>query len=152
MRSVRAWSGSPISTQSCKATPPRASQPILMSTVRAGRLLHSLFQNRPVLTLERSVGKVAGADSSLWQSGLFRAGITPDLPVVSSWKEVVAKLLGRCRNTDFQVTCLRSAAEQHSHVQFYMHLCFGLQAMGSLRRDALKLDVVLCAGQSVHPK
>ena len=81
-----------------------------MSTVRAGRRLHSLFQDRPVLTLERSVGKVAGADTALRQSGLFRAGITPDLPVVSSWKELVAKLMGRCRKMLFQVTCLDNAA------------------------------------------
>ncbi|DBB06699.1 TPA: hypothetical protein ACH3X1_012202 [Trebouxia sp. C0004] len=57
--------------------------------------IHELFSHRPVMTLERSVGKFSGADTELWQSGHFGAGIVPDLPVVSSWKEFGAKLLGR---------------------------------------------------------
>ena len=56
----------------------------------------NLFERRPALTLERSVGRVAGADTDIWQSGSFGAGIIPDLPVVSSWKELAARVLGRC--------------------------------------------------------
>lgn len=57
--------------------------------------IHELFSHRPAVTLERSVGKTLGADIELWESGHFGAGIIPDLPVVSSWKELGAKLLGR---------------------------------------------------------
>lgn len=57
--------------------------------------IHELFSHRPAMTLERSVGKTSGADIELWQSGHFGAGIIPDLPVISSWKELGAKLLGR---------------------------------------------------------
>ena len=60
--------------------------------------IQELFSRRPAMTLERSVGKISGADTELWQSGHFGAGIIPDLPVVSSWKELGAKLLGRCRH------------------------------------------------------
>eukprot|EP00803_Ostreobium_quekettii_P003663 evm.model.scf_66EXC.6 EVM.evm.TU.scf_66EXC.6 scf_66EXC:67991-71510(+) len=34
-----------------------------------------------MLTLERSIGKRAGLDNELWATGLFDAGVVPDLPV-----------------------------------------------------------------------
>lgn len=60
--------------------------------------IQELFSRRPAMTLERSVGKISGADTELWQSGHFGAGVIPDLPVVSGWNELGAKLLGRCRH------------------------------------------------------
>lgn len=64
--------------------------------------IQELFSCRPAVTLERSVGRLAGADAELWQNGSFGAEVIPDLPVVSSWKELGAKLLGRCIQLSFE--------------------------------------------------
>ena len=55
-----------------------------------------VFQHRPALTLERAVGEKAGLDNELWTQAPFVAGVVPDLPVISSWKKVGAKLMRRC--------------------------------------------------------
>lgn len=60
----------------------------------AGRIFH----HRPALTLERAVGEKFGLDNELWTQAPFVAGVVPDLPVVSSWKQLGAKLIGRCAN------------------------------------------------------
>ena len=54
-----------------------------------------VFRHRPALLLERAVGGKSGADLELWKQAPFNAGIVPDLPVVSSWKQLGARLLGR---------------------------------------------------------
>lgn len=55
-----------------------------------------IFQHRPALLLERAVGERLGLDTELWTQAPFVAGVVPDLPVFSSWKQLGAKLLGRC--------------------------------------------------------
>ena len=85
-------------TRVCKLPVSSASFTASAQPVKLQGSIHELFSHRPAMTLERSVGKISGADTELWQSGHFGAGIIPDLPVVSSWKELGAKLLGRCRH------------------------------------------------------
>ena len=60
------------------------------------RLADRIFQHRPALTLERAVGEKVGLDRELWTQAPFVAGVVPDLPVVSSWKQLGATLLRRC--------------------------------------------------------
>ena len=55
-----------------------------------------IFQHRPALLLERAIGEKLGLDTELWTQAPFVAGVVPDLPVFSSWKQLGAKLLGRC--------------------------------------------------------
>lgn len=55
-----------------------------------------IFQHRPALLLERAIGEKLGLDTELWTQAPFAAGVVPDLPVFSSWKQLGAKLLGRC--------------------------------------------------------
>ena len=57
--------------------------------------LAELFGKTPLLTLERSARHVAQPDDELWQQGPFSAEIIPDLPEISSWQEVTAKLTRR---------------------------------------------------------
>lgn len=59
------------------------------------QLACQIFQHRPALTLERAVGEKLGLDSDLWTRAPFIAGVVPDLPVISSWKQLGAKLVGR---------------------------------------------------------
>lgn len=41
------------------------------------------------------MGEKLGLDSDLWTRAPFIAGVVPDLPVISSWKQLGAKLVGR---------------------------------------------------------
>ena len=59
------------------------------------QLARSMLQHRPALTLERAVGEKTGLDSKLWAQAPFVAGVVPDLPVLSSWKQLGARLLPR---------------------------------------------------------
>lgn len=60
------------------------------------QLARSILQHRPALTLERAVGENTGLDSELWAQAPFVAGVVPDLPVLSSWKQLGTRLLTRC--------------------------------------------------------
>ena len=52
--------------------------------------LQQLFRGgRPVLCLERAVGDRAGVDEELWGSGQFSAQVYPDLPVATSWRDLL---------------------------------------------------------------
>ena len=57
--------------------------------------LAELFRKTPLLTLERSARQGAQPDDELWQHGPFSAEVIPDLPEISSWQEVTAKLTRR---------------------------------------------------------
>lgn len=70
------------------------SSSVLQSANRQ-QVARQVFHHRPALILERAVGGNSGADLELWKQAPFNAGIVPDLPVVSSWKQLGAKLLGR---------------------------------------------------------
>lgn len=63
-------------------------------TTAAARLAE-LFRDRPVLTLERSALEETRPDSELWQRGPFRAEIMPDLPEISKWQDLTAKIFRR---------------------------------------------------------
>ena len=69
-------------------------------SARASRAAPQIFKRRPALLLERAVGEKLGADEDLWKHHLFNAGVTPDLPVLTSWKQLGATLLGRCVSTE----------------------------------------------------
>ena len=61
----------------------------------AAARLAELFHDRPVLTLERSARERSRPDSEMWQQGPFRAEIIPDLPEISNWQDLAAKILRR---------------------------------------------------------
>lgn len=86
--------GSVENTQLCSMPKFPVSLKPSARTVEARDSVREIFNTRPALTLERGIGRFAD-DTEIWQKGPFRAGITPDLPAVSSWKELGARLLGR---------------------------------------------------------
>ena len=76
------------------------------------QLAGRIFQHRPALTLERAVGDKFGLDTELWTQAPFVAGVVPDLPVVSSWKQLGAKLTGRCASCGV-CTISPTSSKQH---------------------------------------
>lgn len=54
-------------------------------------------QQHPPLLLERATGARVGDDEQLWNTGSFIAGVYPDLPVATSWKEIADSFLGQRR-------------------------------------------------------
>lgn len=79
--------------------------------------LAELFGKTPLLTLERSARHGAQPDDELWQQGPFSAEIIPDLPEISSWQEVTAKLTRRWDNLWPKLLCNRAlGCGHHEHV------------------------------------
>ena len=95
--------GSVANTQLCSMPKFPVSLKPSARTVEARDSVREIFNSRPALTLERGIGRFAD-DTEIWQKGPFRAGITPDLPAVSSWKELGARLLGRLQTNVFLAT------------------------------------------------
>lgn len=46
----------------------------------------------PVLLLERSVGERIAADGDLWATGCFQGEVYPDLPIATTWRDLVQRL------------------------------------------------------------
>lgn len=62
------------------------------ATAAAADGLAGLFsQQRLTLLLERAVGERKGADEVLWHSGAFAAEVYPDLPVATTWQELLPR-------------------------------------------------------------
>lgn len=63
----------------------------MRSTASAQQRVDDLFHNAsaqsPVLTLERSI-RPNTLDSTLWASAAFAAQVHPDIPLVTSWKDL----------------------------------------------------------------
>jgi hypothetical protein len=57
----------------------------------AAARLEALFARGPLLTLERAAAGRAGEDAALWETGRFAAQVHPDLPIASSWLELLRK-------------------------------------------------------------
>ena len=77
---------------SVRSTASAAGSP--RSTDSAAARLDRLFCDRgPLLTLERSRGD---QDASLWATGVFRAGVYPDLPVATTWPALLKRLSTWC--------------------------------------------------------
>jgi hypothetical protein len=57
----------------------------------AAARLEALFARGPALTLERATAGRAGEDAALWATGRFAAQVHPDLPVASTWLELLRK-------------------------------------------------------------
>lgn len=58
----------------------------------AGRRVDALFRRpAPLLTLERAVGEKHGVDGNLWDSCHFGAQIYPDLPLASTWRDLLRR-------------------------------------------------------------
>jgi len=77
----------------CITTTANASTP---TTERLQQLFNSTApQQQPPLLLERAIGAQYGADEQLWNTGSFIAGVYPDLPVATSWKELADSFLGQ---------------------------------------------------------
>lgn len=58
----------------------------------ADRRVAQLFAAQPsVLCLERAVGEKHGVDLNLWDSCHFRAQVYPDLPVASTWRDLLRR-------------------------------------------------------------
>ncbi len=58
----------------------------------ASERLDQLFQRSPALLLERSVSERLGADADLWHTGCFQGEVYPDLPIASTWRDLVQRL------------------------------------------------------------
>ena len=79
--------------------------------------LAQLFGKTPLLTLERSARHGAQPDDEMWQQGPFSAEIVPDLPEISSWQEVTAKLTRRWDKLWPKLPCNRAlVCGYHQHV------------------------------------
>lgn len=57
----------------------------------AAKRVESLFAMHPTLTLERAVGDKHGIDQNLWDSCHFRAEIYPDLPLATTWRDLLRR-------------------------------------------------------------
>lgn len=58
----------------------------------AARRVDRLFAPPPtLLCLERSVGEKYGIDANLWDSCHFRAQVFPDLPLASTWRDLLRR-------------------------------------------------------------
>eukprot|EP00887_Chlorella_sp_A99_P006191 scaffold3.g6191.t1 len=54
--------------------------------------LQHLFGGAPALILERAMGERSGSDQCLWERGAFGAEVYPDLPVATSWRELLPRM------------------------------------------------------------
>ena len=67
-------------------------QPPLPPPGEAARRTDALFRRQaPLLTLERAVGEKHGVDANLWDSCRFAAQIYPDLPLASTWRDLLRR-------------------------------------------------------------
>lgn len=57
----------------------------------AARRVDQLFSGGPALCLERAVGEKHGVDRNLWDSCHFRAQVYPDLPLASTWRDLLRR-------------------------------------------------------------
>jgi hypothetical protein len=92
------WTARQMAThQSSAAVRPRAAAPAASLDAfpvwPASERLDQLFQQRsPVLLLERTVSERIGADAELWQTGCFQGEVYPDLPIATTWRDLVQRL------------------------------------------------------------
>lgn len=76
--------------QRCAAS--AASAGYLPPPGEATRRVDALFRrSAPLLTLERAVGEKHGIDGNLWDSCRFGAQIYPDLPLASTWRDLLRR-------------------------------------------------------------
>ena len=57
----------------------------------AAHRVASLFARAPALSLERAVGDKHGIDQNLWDSCHFRAEVYPDLPLATTWRDLLRR-------------------------------------------------------------
>ncbi|KAL4458173.1 hypothetical protein ABPG75_013038 [Micractinium tetrahymenae] len=57
----------------------------------AARRVDRLFGSGPALCLERAVGEKHGIDQNLWDSCHFRAQVYPDLPLATTWRDLLRR-------------------------------------------------------------
>lgn len=55
----------------------------------------TVFARPPALLLERSVGDKNALDQKLWDSCCFQAEVYPDLPVASTWRDLLRRTMGQ---------------------------------------------------------
>ncbi|EFN54450.1 hypothetical protein CHLNCDRAFT_135876 [Chlorella variabilis] len=60
-------------------------------TGAAARRVAALFVRQPALCLERAVGEKHGIDQNLWDSCHFQAEIYPDLPLATTWRDLLRR-------------------------------------------------------------
>lgn len=71
-----------------------AAQPLPGGAVAPGeaaRRVGQLFSLGTTLCLERAVGDKHGVDQNLWDSCHFRAQIYPDLPLATTWRDLLRR-------------------------------------------------------------
>lgn len=74
---------------------PGSSMPVMHLSARCGQRLGALPRTsggiqatRTFISLERATGLRAGADDVLWKSGMFTAGVYPDLPAITKLQQL----------------------------------------------------------------
>lgn len=88
----------------------------MISKCAAADRLSELFPSAaPTLILERAIGARFGADEELWETGVFKAGVYPDLPIANDWRELLGIFLG---NLDKQAVNQPTLTSRGTHSQW----------------------------------
>lgn len=132
----------------------------------AARRVDTLFSGGPVLCLERAVGEKHGVDGTLWDSCHFHAQVYPDLPLASTWRDLLRRTVqtaGRqpdagwaepparaCPAPRWTVRTLAAQLRSRDQLRAMMLSAAGVDAGGDPRPGVLPADALLFVSGS-HP-
>ncbi len=133
----------------------------------ASRRVDGLFRRpAPLLTLERAVGEKHGVDGNLWESCRFGAQIYPDLPLASTWRDLLrrtVKTAGRaaepgsvdpppatCPAERWTVRTVAAQLRSRDQLRCMMLSAAGVGPDGEPRPGAARADALLFVSGS-HP-
>jgi hypothetical protein len=131
----------------------------------AGRVC-SLFARAPMLSLERAVGDKYGIDQQLWDSCHFQAQVYPDLPLASTWRDLVRRTMRSaghkvdeeweppqsqyCPSERWTVRTVAAQLRSRDQLRSMMLAAAGRDAAGEPRHGVQPADALLFVSGS-HP-
>ena len=133
----------------------------------AARRVDALFARAPaVLCLERAVGEKHGVDANLWDSCHFRAQVYPDLPLATTWRDLLRRTVqtagrepepGRveppsaaCPAERWTVRTVAAQLRSRDQLRSMMLAAAGVDEGGDPRPGAARADALLFVSGS-HP-
>lgn len=132
----------------------------------AARRVAGLFAQQPTLCLERAVADKHGIDQNLWDSCHFQAEIYPDLPLASTWRDLLRRTLSaggheseagsveppaaRCPAERWTVRTVAAQLRSRDQLRTMMLSAAGVDESGDAKPGVRSCDALLFVSGS-HP-